>query len=449
MDPYRQFLNEEKISWSKFFWVMVVFLGILLALLGLAFLIVNVTSYESNPYFKLLHFLLYCFLGGGFWVFLVKYTETWDESLMDIQNTAYFTSKLNNRLTYQLVGFEFSEMVGDYSDFFVFLHHGMKTKNYSKETDMNMGKKGLSIFFDFVATDGQLRIYVTTSLSKSGVFKSAMSQFFPKVLLIECQDPYKGIKQEYKSGELDLEDISGFSLGLTQSNLFVPSPIGDVDKTNDLSIKNLLTYIKSASKGRLIALQYGFIFADSGIQKKYNPQFDVYLKSLTDQYSPAVSKDEEKTVSSYFPKEEVTKYNAIYKRLNNIWFMTAMRVMCYDKNQHSQKMLERMFKTFFEQSNLPLDIMYLTSTEQTYFKYTKKNRQPEPDEIYDNMYYPEAGFETVIAPFYDKLYYPKESKLRKGTILRSFLARNPIAPWHPKFMCLDPDVIKHYFYIGK
>ena len=453
MDQYRQYLNEEKIPWDKAFWILVIFctlifLSVILSGIGISMLI-------SSSWFvgKISAWFLLCFLFGGFFVILVKFVEQWDESLIDGQNAIYFTAKQHSRMFLELVDDSESFWQGDYNNFFIFLHHAFKSQNHSKENDLNMGKKPLSICFDFVAMNGKVRIIATISSSKIYSFNEAVNRFFPNIEIIPTIDPTKYLKENIENGQYDINNISGFALGLNQSNLYPPGPIDGVDHHQD-PIQNMLNFMKNSTINqpeKTIILQYGFVFGDTGIQKKYNAEFDQYLKEITDTYNPVVKGDDE-NVADFFPQKEILKYNATYKRLHNIWFMTAMRVLCYDPNSEinqTEKRVENMFKGFFDQSKLPLEIVFLTSTRQTYYKYTDKNRQLEPDEIYDNMYYPKPNLEVFLAPLYEKYYYPQESLLRKGTMLRSICSRNPMSPWHPKYTQLDPQVIKNYFYLGK
>lgn len=445
-DPYRQLLNEEKIPWTHAFWVIVwfsflTFVGLILALFG------SIYFYQFSGFtFKLVAFLLGVFVFGGGFLLLVKFTEFWDESLIDIQNTVYFNSDFNKRITFQVLNLDPSQE-GDYAAFFTLLHHAMRTQNHSKETELNLGKKPLSIFFDYIATNGVLKIYATLSISKALAFQEAIKRYFPKVKVIRCNDPLEPIKKSYKSGSLDIGDVSGFSMGFTQTNLYPVGPIENSAITQQPIQDLLRNMIFASQNNRTICLQYGFVFGEDGAQKKYQSDFDDHLKDMTSLFDPTI-KGKEKSASKLFPDREIVGLNVIYERLNSIWIMSAMRVMAIDKTPGTYTMLERMMKSFIGKSNLPIDIVYLTATRQVYFKYTKDNRQPEPDDVYNNMHYPDPSLETLIAPYYQKYYYPQESLLRRGTILRSIYNRNPMAPWHPKYTQMDPETMKYYFCLG-
>jgi hypothetical protein len=445
IDPYRQLLNEEKLPWKVAFWVIFIFAffcltSFVLAVFGLSNLLQS-TSFS----FRLIFWLLACFVFGGAFILLVKFTEYWDETLIDNQNEIYFTSQLNTRSYFEITKVNPNHEV-DYAAFFTFLHHASKAQNYSKETDLNKGKKPLSLFFDFVAHNGVLKIYAIVSGSKVLAFQEAVARFFPEAALTRVQDPIKPIKDAYKKGSLDINDISGFAMGLNQTNLLFPGPVDKIDVPQE-PIQNLLKNMIHASQNRIIYLQYGFIFGEFGLQNKYQAEFDEYAADLTTRYLASIEK-KDAVSKPFYPVNEKKDYNALYKRLHNIWFMTAIRVMAIDKTPGTYTLLEHMMRSFIGRTNLPLDIVYLTSTKQEYFKYTKKNRQPEPEDIYRNMYYPDDYLEQIVAPLYNKYYYPKESYLRRGTILRSMYTRNPMSPWHPKFTNLDPEVIKYYFCLG-
>jgi hypothetical protein len=443
-DPYRYYLNKEKIPWTKAFWII---FGISIFtftswILGL-FWVYHIQL--DNPLQKLSWYLVLIWVIGGAFVFVVKYTEQWDESLIDGQNGAYFTSKFHNRETYRLILPEGQTQDINYSNLFISLNHSLKTANATKENDFNMGKKPLSLFFDFIAENSKLKIYVTMSGSKVRGLTDAMTRHCPHVKLERVDDPLKFLKDDFKSKKLNLDHISGFSLSLNQSNLYPVGPTSPNSHPQE-SIQNLLKYMVFFSANKVIALQYGFLFSDGQPQDKYQKEFDKYMLNLTNQYNSKFD-NKNKSVEKLFPESMVKEYNSVYKRLHSTWFMAAIRTICYDKSgTDNQKQMESMFSSFIESSKLPLSINYLTSTRQTYYRFTKENRQPEADEIYNNMVFPPAGaMENWLAPIYDTYYYPQESRLRKGTMLRSIYIRNPMQPWHPKFTWMDTDAIKYYF----
>ncbi len=443
-NPYRYYLNKEKISWKKAFWTIVVVLSV-----AFLFWILGVTwLYQfqfGNMWQKLVWNLVLIWVVGGVYFVLVKYTEQWDESLIDIQNGKYFTSKFHTRETYQLIIPEDQSKPINYSEFFISLSHSLKTVNATKENDFNIGKKPLSLFFDFIAENRKLKIYVTASGSKIRGITDAMTRHCPDIRLERVPDPLKYLKDDFKAGKLDLDNIAGFALTLNQSNMFPFGLIEDAAHEQE-SIKTLLQGIIDSSANKMITLQYGFLFSDGHPQDKYQKEFDEYMSSLTEQYN-AKFENKSKSVKRLFPESKINDYNGVYKRLNSIWFMAAMRTICYDTSgADNQQRMESMFTSFLRNPKSPLDINYLTSTRQTYYKFTKDSRHPEADEIYDNLVFPPEGvLETWIAPMYEKYYYPQESRLRKGTMLRSIYLRNPMQPWHPKFTWMDTNVIKCYF----
>jgi hypothetical protein len=452
-DPYRYYLNKEKIPWTKPFWIIfgMVTITIILWLLSFFWLYQNFTQ---NSFLKLFWYICLIWFCGGAFIFVVKYTEQWDESLIDIQNGIYFKSRFHNRATFKLVfpkndqstnQSEDRKIEIDYTAFFNSLNHSLKTANATKENDLNMGKKPLSLFFDFVAENGTLNTYLTVSGSKVRGITDAMTRHCPHIKLEEVEDPIKHLFAEYKSKELNLDNISGFSLGFNQSNLY---PVGPAPHQShkQQSIQNLLKYLKDFSKNKTIILQYGFLFSDGEPQQAYQKEFDQFMLNFTNQYNADFGTGQ-RSVKKLFPETAVQRYNGIYKRLSSTWFMTAMRTLCYDKSgEDNQKQMERAFNSFIEGTKIPMSINYLTSTKQTYYRYDKTNRQPEADEIFDVYVYPPKGdLETFVAPWYEKLYYPQEGKLRRGTILRSICIRNPMQPWHPKFTWMDTQSVKYYF----
>ena len=452
IDPYRQFLNYEKISWTKPLQILLFgcFLVLVVALISF-FGLINL--YQSSVFVmttwnKFLFWFLSIYLFGGFGMLIVKGTEWWDESLIDIQNGKYFTSAKHLRQTVELILPDNPQNI-DYSSLFVALNSAFRTTNATKENDMNMGKKSLSLFFDFVADNGQIRVYATLATSKIAPLEDAFRRFAPQIQLAKCEvDPVAWLKKDFKSGKLDLDAVSGFGLSLTKSNMYPLGSMIDNDPKPQKSLQDLLKTIKSASQDKIIILQYGFIFTDSWAQKKYQGEFDKYIQNLTNQYNAPIN-GKPKSVADLFPTSTMTEYNAIYKRLNSIWFMGAIRTLCYNKINHSQKTIEDIFRPFAEGSKLPIAINYLTSTNQTYYKFTKLNRQPEADEIYNVYVYPEEYMENIMAPLYEKYYYPQESKLRRMTIVRSIFVRNPMQPWHTKFTFLDTSSIHNYFSLDK
>jgi hypothetical protein len=479
---YRKFLSNGKFPWLKEGLILILFTIVEVVLVFVSLLIVfdyeplpkivnyisNVCQSTSNVVIKNSlvckiprlgsrpnpnnNTLLYCFaliyfVFGSYFAW-VKFCEIWARSTVDVQIQKHKSIPENQNITFRLdIPSGFDPSTNDHKRFMLYLYEAFKSKNVTIESMLNQGKQYLELSFDYISHNGHLDVYVTFPRHKEIHVIEAFRRYFKPIALHRCPDPFLLYKSKLNMNP-DLKDSStGFCFSLTGSNVNPPMPLIYIDFISD-PVKQLIGSYKENLVNQTIIMQYNFVFDTNIDYQKYNSEFDDHLERVYQRYNTGAD-GQGKLPHSFFPKEEDVKLNAMFSRLKSNWIGTSIRVLTIPDNvdgEQAGRSVESELRAYFEKSKLPLDINYLTSSNQSYYRYGKM--QPEMQSIYNTYYYgPKIG-EAIIAPWYERIYYPKENKLRREVLIKAIFDRKPNSPISHKFFYLDAESFSRYIYIG-
>ena len=436
-------------SWFAFFGTCYVILAFLLpgisAILLSGFLY-NLPGSISNPVSKLVFWLFASYSVMGFWVFLVKMYEYWEESFIVFQRGKYNAKTSQKPITLELhIPTNYQYDPKTLVSFFFFMGNAFKTVNVTKQVQYNYGRWFANMTFDFITYKGEVKCYATFPRKKYNETIEMFKRFFPEVGLEEVQDPYKDWPRKWEEGVgVDcFKEFVGFNVGNKTTNVLPTSWVGDTSITN-MPMDMIIRAARDIFPDQKIIFQQIFRFNPNnfvGTDAGQN-EFTKMRQELFDKYAPKRpdgSRDSH-AFEALMPHSIISALDVVAKHLEMAYPAYTYRIMalCTDQKMANMVMqrLEKLARIYegnlgdFFLSNT-VDIKYITSTHQEYS--SKNSIHPKFKGIYDTYIFPDKlgpQGEAFITPMYEKYYYPNENRYRTYVNYATMVRRDANAPWN-------------------
>ena len=206
----------------------------------------------------------------------------------------------------------------------------------------------------------------------------------------------------------------------------------------------LMRAVRDALPEATVVFQNIFRFDTSkyggSVDSEYHKEFLQWRMDLLKQYAPqANGKMDTHAFEAFIPEWAKQSISKIAFHLNIMYPSYAFRIMALCNDENDELIFEKLQKfcrvytgnTDGESGN-SIGIQYLTATHQEY-KNEKEAGNPKFQNIYNTFVFPDwfgDQFEAMIAPWYEKYYYPNENLYRQKVIYKTTIKRDLNAPWN-------------------
>ena len=415
----------------------------------------------TNPFIKIIFALFAVYSLGGFWSFGVKIKEYYEEAFVPFQRGKYMSKPPQKPMTLRIVippKYEYNPAT--FISFFFFMGNAFKTTNATKQAQYNYGRWFSNVTFDQIVHQGRIDTYMTFPVKKYNEVIEMYKRFFPELTLEVCDDPFKEWPKTWDSqkGLFGYDRVVGFNLGNSNSSTFPLADAGDMNPKN-MPMDMLMRAIRDTFPNDIFVFQNVFRFNPGNWggspDSEYHKEFEKWRLEMLAQYAPVANgRMDTHAFEAFLPQWVHESISKIAFHLTCMYPSYTYRIMalCNDNQDEAvfQK-LEKLCRVYgantFHDSDNQLTIQYLTCTNQEYKnEKTAGNRKFQP--IYNTFVFPDwfgEQFEAMIAPYYEKFYYPNENRYRRNVIYKTVIKRDLNAPWNGDWNLTEALGISGFF----
>lgn len=450
-------------SWFALFGLINTTLWFLLPILCGLLILVFIYNLEwfDNPFSKLFFALIAAYFTGGFWVFGVKIKEYYEEAFIPMQRGKYMSRPPQQPMTLRLIipdDFKYDPNI--FAGFFFYMGNAFKTTNVTKQVLYNYGRWFSNVTFDQIIHKGKIETYMTFPQKKYNEVVEMFKRYFSDIKLENVDDPFKNWPKEWDSDRkfMGFDRVVGFNLANGKSNTF-PLVTGPELDPQNMPMDMFMRAVRDTFPDQVVVFQNLFRFNPANWggdpESEYHKEFEQFRLDLLKQYAPeANGKLDTHAFEAFLPKWATESISKIADHLAMMYPSYTYRIMvlCNDENDEFVfSKLEKLSRVYtgntYDNADNDIRIAYPTCTHQEYMS-DRKAGNHKYQGIYDTFVFPDwfgDQFEAMMAPYWEKYYYPNENRYRRKNIYKTTVKRDLNAPWNGDWNLTDALGISGFF----
>ncbi|MEI6728704.1 MAG: hypothetical protein WCK98_03620 [bacterium] len=411
--------GERLISIFNWTWLTTFF-----ALLPLLTIVALVLLRPGQNFFsRLLYNLGMVYVLGGFFWLTVKLWEFWNEAYVVYKRIKWKSGPLLQRVFYKVcIPKDFNRKVTEMTNLWKeiwLLNGGQRTKYEIYEE----GKWYYDMSFEFIVRNGETELYFTFPFKRTDFVMKVMTQNYPELKFIQCEDPFKSINPDWKPGERIMgkyNNFHAFDFGLTSSphkSLEVPEKLGtDPGKPSNL-MTQLLQSFEAFDKECIFVLQYVIrpfetVFLKDWMEMQQKAKAEEFGRSASFVYTDSITgKKVTATSGDLVTEKQKSTIEKSEKKFKEKHFRVRLKYMLfYPKGKaYYGAITEKFLKVYSQQSATGQMFTkdWFTATDRTFLE----SKLPLMD--------------AFIGPIMNRIYHEKEVQWRAQCHIGGLLSRDP------------------------